>query len=47
MKKIMQILMIATFLVTSSSYALSGEGARCVQSEEAVKHATYGHIDAR
>lgn len=44
----MQTLMVATFLVTSStSYALSGEGARCVQSEEAVKLATYGHIDAR
>ncbi|MFA6916142.1 MAG: rhodanese-like domain-containing protein [Parachlamydiales bacterium] len=48
MKKIMQILMIATFLVTSStSYALSGEGTRCVQSEEAVKRTPYGHIDAR
>lgn len=48
MEKIMQILMVTTFLVTSStSYALSGEGARCVQSEEAVRHATYGHIDAR
>lgn len=48
MKKTIHTLMVATFLVTSSAcYALSGEGARCVQSEEAVKHATYGHIDAR
>jgi rhodanese-related sulfurtransferase len=48
MKKIMQILMVTTFLVISStSYAHSGEGARYVQSEEAVKLATYGHIDAR
>ncbi len=40
--------MTTTFLVTSSaSDALIGEGARCVQSEEAVKLATYGHIDAR
>lgn len=39
--------MIAMFLVTSStSYALSSEEARCIQSEEAVKLATYGHIDA-
>lgn len=48
MKKIIQILMMMTLLVTSSAiYAFSGEGARCVQSEEAVKEATYGHIDAR
>ena len=48
MKKIMQTLMVAIFLATSSaSYAVSEEGARCVQSEEAVKQATYGHIDAR
>jgi phage shock protein E len=47
MKKI-KILIIAIFLVTSSTiYALSGEGTRCIQSEEAIKVATYGHIDAR
>lgn len=48
MKKIMKILIISGFLaISSTSYALSGEGARCVQSEEAVKLATYGHVDAR
>lgn len=48
MNKIMQTLMVTLFLVTSTAiYAVSGEGARCVQSEEAVKQATYGHIDAR
>ena len=48
MKKIIQILGLTLFLVTfSTSYALSGEGARCLQSEDAVKLAAYGHIDAR
>lgn len=48
MKKIMKILMLALFLATSSaSYALIGEGMRYVQSEEGVKVATYGHIDAK
>lgn len=47
MKKIIQILIVAMLVTSSLSYALSGEGTRCVQSEEAVKLATYGHIDAR
>lgn len=48
MKNILRHLIVASLLLTSStSYALSGEGARSVQSEEAVKAATYGHIDAR
>lgn len=38
---------VAILLVSTSAFALSGEGARCVQTEEAVKTATYGHIDAR
>ena len=48
MQKIIQTVITAALLATSStSYALSGEGARCIQSEEAVKQATYGHVDAR
>jgi len=48
MKKIFQILTVATFLVTSSTcFAISGDGTRFLQYEEAVKSATYGHIDAR
>lgn len=46
MNKTIVILMTSLFAVTSS-FAADIEGSRFLQSEEAVKLATYGHLDAR
>lgn len=48
MKKIMQILMATICLIACSPiYAAASEVTASTQSEEAVKTATYGHIDTR
>lgn len=45
MKKILLTILLITFSTISLSYAIDGE--RFLQSEEAVKNAAYGHIDAK
>ena len=46
MKNLILSGLLAILLTSTFSYAVE-EGARYLQSEEAVKSATYGHIDAR
>lgn len=41
------LLVAVCVFFSTTGFALSGEGARCPQTEEAVKNATYGHIDAK
>lgn len=48
MKKIIKICLVA--VICCSAFALHSaeiDGSRCIQSEEAVKEAVYGHIDAK
>lgn len=45
MKKLLLTLLLFTFSTIPLSYAVDGE--RFLQSEEAVKNAAYGHVDAR
>lgn len=47
MKKILSTTLLLSSLFLCSMGFSSIEGARCLQSEEAVKNAAYGHINAK